>query len=152
MPDRIHRTELPRFSRARQLAVAAVVSGVSVAGCGGGSPSVAGSRSTGASADPPGALVFAKCMRANCVPNFPDLSNNGMRIEASGRTISVDGVSVNAPAFTAARQKCQQYVPHSDVSPAQAAQQRQSGLRFARCMRSHAVPNFPDPESHHRHR
>jgi hypothetical protein len=146
MPDSIHRTELPRFSRARQLAVAAVVGGVLLAGCGGGSPSAASSASTGSSADAPGALVFSKCMRADGVPNFPDLNDNGMRIEASGRNISVNGVSVNAPAFAAAREKCRHYIPHTDASPAQAAQQRQRELRFARCMRSHGVPDFPDPK------
>jgi hypothetical protein len=85
-------------------------------------------------------------MRANGVPNFPDLSNNGMRIEANGQTLSVNGVSVNAPAFQAARQECQKYLPHQQATPTQAAQQRQRGLNFAKCMRSHGVPNFPDPK------
>jgi hypothetical protein len=85
-------------------------------------------------------------MRANGVPNFPDLSSNGIRIEGTGQTISVNGVSVNAPAFLAARAKCERYMPHHQLSQTQSAQQTQRGLQFARCMRSHGVPNFPDPK------
>jgi hypothetical protein len=85
-------------------------------------------------------------MRSHGVPNFPDLSSTGMRIEGNAQAISVNGVSVNAPAFLTARQTCERYMPHTYASPAQAAQQRQQGLRFARCMRSHGVPNFPDPK------
>ena len=85
-------------------------------------------------------------MRANGLPSFPDLSRNGMRIAASGQTISVNGIAISAPAFSAARQKCEQYMPHTHASLAQAAQQREQGLRFSRCMRSHGVSNFPDPE------
>jgi hypothetical protein len=40
-------------------------------------------------------------MRANGVPNFPDLCNNGMRIEGGGQTISVKGISINAPGVPA---------------------------------------------------
>ncbi len=105
--------------------------------------------STTASAAQSG-LGVSKCMRANGVPNFPDLSNNyGMLIQASGQTLSVNGISVNAPAFEAARAKCQKYMPgHTAASPSQQeqAQQRASGLKFARCMRSHGVPNYPDPK------
>jgi hypothetical protein len=85
-------------------------------------------------------------MRANAVPNFPDLSSNGMRIDGSGQTISVNGVSVNAPAFLTARQKCERYMPHAQASQSRSAQQTQRGLQFARCMRSHGVPTFPDPK------
>jgi len=85
-------------------------------------------------------------MRRHGVPNFPDLNGNAMRIEASGQTISVNGFSFSAAAFSAARQKCRGDMPHTSASPAQAAQQRQRGLKFARCMRSHGVTNFPDPK------
>lgn len=95
---------------------------------------------------PTSTLAFSKCMRANGAPNFPDLGSNGMLIQATGQTIAVNGVSVNAPAFKAARAQCQKYLPSQPASPAQAAQQRQRGLRFAKCMRSHGVPSFPDPK------
>jgi hypothetical protein len=85
-------------------------------------------------------------MRAHGVPEFPDLSSNGMRIGEHGQTMSVNGVSVNASAFAAALPKCEQYRQHTQGSPAQSAQQAKRGLQFARCMRRHGVPNFPDPE------
>lgn len=85
-------------------------------------------------------------MRANGVPNFPDLSNNGMLIQGNAQTVSVNGVSLNAPAFQAARAQCQKYLPTQHPTPARTAQQRERGLEFAKCMRSHGVPNFPDPK------
>jgi hypothetical protein len=85
-------------------------------------------------------------MRADGVPNFPDLSSNRMLIQGNAHSISVNGVSLNAPAFLAARAKCQKYLPSAPANAAQTAQQQQRGLNFAKCMRSHKVPNFPDPK------
>jgi hypothetical protein len=88
-------------------------------------------------------------MRANGVPNFPDISPRTMRIQntqgPNGGTTSINGVTVNAPAFRGARQQCQKYIPRQIVSQSQAAPALQRALRFARCMRSHGLPNFPDP-------
>ena len=166
MQDRVHQGPQVRL-RQTPLLAAVFASAILATGCGSSSPSPigaapvntpsspstgggsgAGSGSTAPGAYAPGPLAFSECMRANGVPNFPDLGNHGMRIEGSGATISVNGVSVNAPAYTAARQKCQRYMPHTSgtPTPAQTAQQHQQGLKFARCMRSHSVPNFPDPK------
>ncbi|HUA50467.1 MAG TPA: hypothetical protein VMA77_34875 [Solirubrobacteraceae bacterium] len=153
MRDGIHAKRLARSRRPASVAAMLLV-GALVAGCGGSSPTTAGataggtrsSASTAGGAYGSGPLAFSKCMRANGVPNFPDVDSNGMRIGGHGQTVSVNGVSVNAPAFTAALQKCERYRPHTYGSPAQTAQQIRQGLQFARCMRSHGVPNFPDPE------
>ena len=97
MQDSIHPKRPTGARRARVLAVATLVSGVLVAGCGGSSPSPTASASsaasgsatttgsstaTGAGATSSGStaagisgsgpLAFAECMRANGVPNFPD--------------------------------------------------------------------------------
>ena len=85
-------------------------------------------------------------MRSHGVPNFPDLSSGGTRIEGSGQNLSVNGVSVKAPAFLAARAECEKYMPHVQASQPQTAQQTRKGLQFARCMRSHGVPSFPHPK------
>jgi hypothetical protein len=103
-------------------------------------------RPTSAASADAASLAFSACMRSHGVPNFPDLSRSGLRIEASGQTLSINGVTVNAPAFVAARAQCERYVPHVQASPAQVAQQTRQGLQFARCMRRHGVPNFPDPK------
>jgi hypothetical protein len=91
-------------------------------------------------------LAFSRCMRANGVPNLPDLSGNGMLIQGNGQSVSVNGVSVDAPAFRTAQGKCRKYLPTHTASAAAQAQQLARTLNFARCMRSHGVPNFPDPK------
>lgn len=93
-------------------------------------------------------LNFSKCMRRHGLPNFPDLTSRGMRIGAQGTTLSVNGVSVSAPAFERARQKCQKYLPAgTEPGPAKQAQQYAESLHFSKCMRSHGVSNFPDPKT-----
>jgi hypothetical protein len=101
-------------------------------------------------------IAFARCMRANGVPNFPDPGSNGgggVQINASqssgsGQTLTVNGVPVSAPAFQAANQKCQKDLPKGGgppISSAQLNRLRAGALAVARCMRAHGVPNFPDP-------
>jgi hypothetical protein len=148
-----------RFRPARLLTAAtALAAAAAIAACGSSAPTgstrptrtsspTGSSASTGSGSNPTSStLAFSKCMRANGVPNFPDLSNKGMKIEANGQSVSVQGISVSAPAFAAARQTCQRYLPPQQATPAQAAQQRRGGLQFAKCMREHGVPNFPDPK------
>ena len=133
MHDR--RTPPPRPPR--MLAAAMLVVAATIAACGASTPDASSSTT----------LAFSNCIRVNGVPNFPDLSSSGMRIEGTGQVISVNGVSVNASAFLTARQKCERDMPHARASQTQSAQQTQRGLRFARCMRSHGVLNFPDPKT-----
>ena len=55
-----------------------------------------------------------------------------------------------SPAFASAETACQHLLP-SGGAPSQTATQRRAqlvaGLAFARCMRSHGIPSFPDPTS-----
>lgn len=140
------------FRPARLLASAAALAAATmIAGCGSTTSSTASGSSTSSSAtsSTTPALAFSNCMRDNGVPSFPDLSSMGMQIAGSGQTISVNGVSLSRPAYQAARTKCQKYLPtHKTASLSQQAQARQiaSGLKFANCMRSHGVPNYPDPK------
>ena len=132
-------------------AAAALAAATTIAACGSTtSPTASGSatNSSATSSISP-ALAFSECMRANGVPNFPDLSTMGIQIAGNGQTISVNGVSLNGPAYRTARAKCQKYLPtHKTASPSQQAQaQLRAGLlKFANCMRSHGVPNYPDPK------
>ena len=86
-------------------------------------------------------------MRANGVPSFPDPSGGG------GDLFSV-GVGTNpaAPAFRAARAKCQKLLPGggppgpgSKTHPS--VQTLTKLLNIARCVRQHGVPEFPDPRT-----
>jgi hypothetical protein len=90
-------------------------------------------------------LAFARCMRANGVPNFPDPNPGG------GPAFPIPtGSSTAAPAFQAARAKCQKLLlgggppgPGSTTHPS--AQTLAKLVTIARCMRQHGVPQFPDP-------
>jgi hypothetical protein len=87
----------------------------------------------GASDDP---NAYSKCMRRHGVTNFPD--SDGSRIRLSPT------IDQRSQAFQAAARACRGLAPTPDP-PAQRAQQQAQLLAFARCMRSHGVPNFPDP-------
>jgi hypothetical protein len=165
--DHIDVTPLTRMTRARLLAAAMLASGVLVAGCGGssGSPSAAtvsggsapastvgagrgassGSGAGAASAYGSGPLAFAKCMRANGVPNFPD------PLPGRGLVFSAGGLNLTAPAVEAAQAKCQKLVgglppgPGTKTHPSPRTLEKL--LRIARCMRQHGVPQFPDPQT-----
>jgi hypothetical protein len=135
--------------------------GLLAAGCGGGSgPGVAAIGTTAATTDttapsqsqaPSGsskeqaAFAFSKCMRANGVPKFPDpqTSGNAMRVSIGPGT----GIDPNSPTFKAAQQKCQKLLPNGgQPSPQQIAKAEKQALDFSKCMRSHGVPKFPDPQ------
>jgi hypothetical protein len=93
-------------------------------------------------------------MRSHGVPSFPDPSGNGhggLQIQqsqraGSGASMTVNWVSVSAPAFQSAMRTCQKDLPNGGhPTTAQSAQARAEALAMSRCMRSHGVPNFPDP-------
>jgi hypothetical protein len=150
MPDSIHPKRPIRSRRARLLVLATLVSAVLVAGCGGSSPSptaAAGGGTAGSTASagrPAGSLLaFAKCMRANGVPDFPDPNPGG------GRSFSIPvGVSAS-PAFKAAQARCQKLAPLTPVGAGltthPSGQTLAKLLRIAQCMRRHGVAQFPDP-------
>jgi hypothetical protein len=85
------------------------------------------------------AVQASQCMRAHGVTNFPDPLTAGPGAK--------DGLDANSPTFQAAWAACRQYFPPGVPTPAQSAQREADLLRFAQCMRTHGVPNFPDPDS-----
>jgi len=86
-------------------------------------------------------LQFAKCMRSHGVPNFPDPVPGGGQLNA----ISAAGINTQSPTYQAAEHACEKYTPAANMTPAQSAAENTKGLEFSQCMRSHGVPNFPDP-------
>jgi hypothetical protein len=95
------------------------------------------------------ALQFAQCMRSHGVPNFPDPTGGriDLQVQRSPTGTSVNGVQVNGPAFQSAMKSCQSYLPKgAPPTAAETAKARSQALAMARCMRSHGVPNFPDPQ------
>jgi hypothetical protein len=133
---------------------------LAVAGCGGSSPSPgvahlssaqavssAPSRSGGSSPEGPAALqqaavAYAKCMRSNGVPNFPDPNTGG------GFLYHARAGIVNSPLFKAAQAKCHNLLPEGPGSgPPPSAKTLARFLNIARCMREHGVSDFPDPRT-----
>jgi hypothetical protein len=165
MSHSIYPTRLTGRPRVRLLAAATLVGGILVAGCGGGAPSptttvggastlgstaAAGNGATGTGSTAPGsggsALAFAKCMRANGVPSFPDPTSGG------GETFAIPAGANPAatPAFKAAEGKCKGLLPRGGPPGAGAKthpseQTLAKLLKIAQCMRQHGVPQFPDP-------
>jgi hypothetical protein len=125
-----------------------------VAACGGSSPKAQTTASTAAHKN--AGLKLAECMRSHGVPDFPDPSSGnggGSQIQQSsgsgGSSVTVDGhqLNVSAPAFQNAMQTCRKLQPHGPpISGAQLAKLQKGALKMAECMRSHGVPNFPDPQ------
>ena len=137
----------------RLLATAALLSlALALAGCGGsakgsGATSAAsgGSSSEGPASVQQAVLAFAKCMRANGVPNFPDPNpgGEGFRLPA--------GANPEAPAFKAAQAKCHELLPGGPPGPGTTTNPSPPTLakflRIARCMRRNGVYDFPDPRT-----
>jgi hypothetical protein len=132
---------LRRARRAGPLAAALVAAGV-IAGCGGSSSGVAGAGSqAGSSASKQqdeGQIVrYAQCMRAHGVTDFPDPTSNG--------GITLSKTTVESPQFHSASRACRSLAPAGSQNATVSPQVQAQALRFAHCMRSHGVPNFPDP-------
>jgi hypothetical protein len=91
------------------------------------------------------AVAYAICMRAHGDPGYPDpvLVNS-----ARARGIQM-GANVNtkAPQYRSANNSCKHLLPNDGEGPthAQIQQGLNQLLKFAKCMRSHGVPSFPDP-------
>jgi hypothetical protein len=107
-----------------------------------GSPSSGRSTRSGSAAQSE-QLQLAHCMRAHGVLDFPDPGATGGFLHA----IAAAGVDTRSATFQAALQACQQYNPAGNLTSAQRAAANAKGVEFAQCMRSHGVPDFPDPST-----
>jgi hypothetical protein len=101
-----------------------------------------GSRPTGGSTLQQEELAAAQCMRSHGVPNFPDPPANG-----SLPPVGPEILGVSNTAYTSAVNACRHLAPSAGPAAGGAAQTHSQLLRFAQCMRSHGVVNFPDPDS-----
>jgi hypothetical protein len=122
---------------------------LTAAGCGGSkSPGIAGGggSSSGALAE---FEAHSSCMRSHGIPDFPDPTTS----PGSGVAIQMHGgpgsdLNRNNPRFIAADKACRGLLPSGGQAPAPlAAEKIAVEVRWARCMRSHGLPGFPDPNS-----
>ncbi|HUB70004.1 MAG TPA: hypothetical protein VL984_06245 [Acidimicrobiales bacterium] len=86
-------------------------------------------------------LEYALCMRSHGVPDFP-ADPASPAAAAAMKAIKEGGGS---PTVQSARRACLQYSPVSPPARRASPQEIQKLLLVSRCMRSHDVPNFPDP-------
>jgi hypothetical protein len=130
-------------------AAAAIAAAAVIAACGSGSPSSSASSGSGNASTPAqrqqmeqAAVRFADCMRSHGVPDFPDPSTSPRQFK--------NALETKSPAFRSALTSCQHLLPggrvrSNNAPPSQA--QMAAELAFARCLRSHGFPSFPDPNS-----
>jgi hypothetical protein len=92
--------------------------------------------------------AFAGCMRSHGVPGFPDPTpgTNGQGGGFQIRSSPGSGLDPNSAAFKEAQQACHTLLPNGGVAQPLTAAQEQAFLAWAACMRTHGVPDFPDPQ------
>jgi hypothetical protein len=105
-----------------------------VAACGSSPPS------TGPEGSP--AVSFSRCMRSHGVPDFPDPASGG-----GVPKVTPQQAGVSNSRFQLAQRAC---APLLQPTQAQVPQIMTGLLNFARCMRSHGIPNWPDPTTDRR--
>jgi hypothetical protein len=91
------------------------------------------------------AVRFADCMRSHGVSNFPDPATSPRQFKQA-----LNPSLTHSPAFRSAYTVCQHLLPgggsrNQTAPPSQA--QIAAELAFARCLRNHGFPGFPDPSS-----
>jgi len=91
------------------------------------------------------AVAYAKCMRTHGVPDMPDPNSEGNFLYLHG-TLNGQNVHTNSSQFAAADRSCAHLLPNGGhMTQAEQQQALAETLKFVACMRSHGVPNFPDP-------
>jgi hypothetical protein len=141
--------------RAGLYAALLVALALPAAACGGSSSpgaAVDGSPGNSASAS---AVAYSACMRSHGVPDYPDPGSDGNLPKGTAQDFGV-----SSSQYQAAERACRHLLPGSDTTftasltqclmtgdcPHAVVQQALTeGLKFARCMRNHGVPNWPDP-------
>ena len=141
----------PDVGAVQAAAVITAALAVLAAACGG-----AGSSATRESSSSPSAVAYSACMRSHGVPNYPDPDRSGSLPKPDAHQFGVSNSQLQA-----AQQACQHLLPNTggalnaesvqecmqaDHCPQNLVQQvLNEERRFAGCMRSHGVPNWPDP-------
>jgi hypothetical protein len=83
-------------------------------------------------------------MRSHGVPDFPGPDSSG---QIPGGKSTLVNLAASNSHYPAAQRACQHLWPYQAPTQAQDQQQLTGDLKFARCMRAHGLPDFPDPTS-----
>jgi hypothetical protein len=131
---RSRRARLPSAQTAAAIAAATVI-----VACGSSSPRAS---SSGGQTNPrqahsqPAVSRFARCMRSNGLPNFP----NDLNFQ------NVPGINPSSPAFKTAQTACQ-HLLSANTSPSATPPTHTYAklLRLSICLREHGYPSIPKP-------
>jgi len=139
----MNRTALPPIARTAPVIIATTALALLAAACSSASSS---STSSGGSSNAAGsadskALAYARCVRSHGVPTFPDPNSAG-----EFNKTALARLAANNSQFQAASSTCAHLLPSGGGPTAAEVRQEWNGMAsFARCIRSHGVPNWPDP-------
>jgi hypothetical protein len=122
-----------------------LASAVLIAGCGGTSSPNGSAKPGAATSDFAGKVVaFAVCIRSHGLSSYPD-----PQVSQSGGHGSIKlspGGLAGTPAFRSASRACGHLLPAGGSPSAIGPEQQAQEVKYADCMRTHAVPGFPDPD------
>ena len=141
-----HRRAAAAMAGICALALVGACSGSPSSAGSGGSPTGGGSANSsnaGGSANAP-LVAFSRCVRSHGVANFPDPQAGA----SNAKFPSAQQLRVSSSQLSTAETACQRLLPVGvdDQFPQSEVPLLLRGmLPFARCMRSHGIPNFPDP-------
>lgn len=131
--------QLRRFREAGLLVAAMAAVALLATACASGSSPGGANASPTVSQSQSAALAFSECMRSHGVANFPNPGSNGQL------SISAQEGNINSPQFQSALTACRSLekgVPLKQDMGGQATL-----LKYAQCMRSHGISDFPDPSA-----
>jgi hypothetical protein len=134
-----------------RMAALAVMAGVILlaSGCGGSSSSNPDASSTAGTSNVAKEVAYSNCMRAHGV-NLTVNPNGGFSGGGGGSGSGSSGTAQKT--MDSAQDACRHLLPNGGQpnQADQAAQQKEAlnqALKYTQCMRSHGVPNFPDPST-----
>src|SRR5579864_8869305 len=137
----------PPAARTAVAIVATAVLSLLAAACSNSPPSTGsgGSSNAGRSANSPIGIGYANCMRSHGVPKYPDPSGSNELANGLPK-VSLQQLEVSSSQYQAAQNDCAHLLPNGGQQTQTQSQQDLNAMRrYARCMRSHGVPTWPDP-------
>jgi hypothetical protein len=128
---------------------------LALSGCSGGCPSSSNNSSpAGRTTSTPSAIAYSGCMRSHGVPNFPDPDSKGMPAPANPQQLRVSSSQLQTaeqacqpllPTGGSLQHQSQQCLLYGDCPQVLVQQLLTVERKYAQCLRSHGIPNWPDP-------
>jgi hypothetical protein len=107
-------------------------------------PSSVASGGAASSAPPKGGgtpLAYSQCMRAHGISDYPDPVGDHIELHGSpGSDLNPD-----SPQFQTAQKACKALEPGGGKGGQADPKAQAKALKYSACMRSHGLPDFPDP-------